>query len=260
MKQIQWLMLVIIITLSLGACGPSAASYNNDGNADFESGEFDAALEDYTAARLEDPNLAEPYYNGGNTYYRKGDLERAQLQLDQSVRRAEEEISQYTHFNLGNTFFQQENWAEAIEAYQQALRLNPDDIDAKNNLEMALKQQEQQRQQQQQQQQGGSSGQNDQQEQEQGGGQQGQQPQQGQQGQDQNDGQGQGQNEQENEGGSGGQEQQESQQPNSGSGRTELTPEEAEQLLDALGQDNQTLQERLGQRHNAQGAPPVQDW
>jgi Ca-activated chloride channel family protein len=249
-----------IISLALAACGPSAAGYNNDGNADFESGEYDAALEDYTAARLEDPNLAEPYYNGGNTYYRMGDLERAQLQLDQSVRRAEAEVSQHTHFNLGNTFFQQENWAEAIEAYKQALRSNPDDVDAKNNLEMALKQQEQQ---QQQQQQGGSSGQNEQQEQEQGGSQQGQQPQQpqqGQQGQDQNDGQGQGQNEQEEQGGSGGEEQQEDQPSNSGSGRTELTPEEAEQLLDALGQDNQTLQERLGQRYNSQGPPPVQDW
>jgi Ca-activated chloride channel family protein len=248
---------MVIIALALAACGPSAANYNNDGNADFESGEYDAALEDYTAARLEDPNLAEPYYNGGNTYYRMGDLERAQLQLDQSVRRAEAEVSQHTHFNLGNTFFQQENWTEAIEAYKQVLRSNPDDVDAKNNLEMALKQQEQQ------QQQGGSSGQNEQQEQEQDGSQQGQQPQQpqqGQQGQDQNDGQGQGQNEQDEQGGSGGEGQPEDQPSNSGSGRTELTPEEAEQLLDALGQDNQTLQERLGQRYNSQGSPPVQDW
>lgn len=255
MNRIHWLMLAIV-TIVLAACDSSAASYNNDGNTDFEAGEFDAALEDYTAARLEDPNLAEPYYNGGNSYYRMGDLERAQLQLDQSARRAEAEVAQHTNFNLGNTFYQQENWAEAVEAYKEVLRLNPDDVDAKNNLEMALKQQQQQ----QQQQQGGSSGQNEQQPQDQGGGQQGQQPQQPQQGQDQNEGQGQGQNEQEEQGDSGGQDQQEEQQSNSGSGRTELTPEEAEQLLDALGQDNQTLQERLGQRYNSQGAPPTQDW
>ena len=94
----------------------------------------------------------------------EGDLERA-LQLYLQARQLGVNDA-VLHFNLGNTFYQQENWAEAIEAYQQALRLNPDDIDAKNNLEMALKQQEQQRQQQQQQRQGGSSGQNDQQEQE----------------------------------------------------------------------------------------------
>ena len=104
MKQTQWLLLVMITFIS-AACSPSAASYNNDGNEDFQSGEYDAALEDYTAARLEDPNLAEPYYNGGNTYYRMGDLEGAQLQLDQSARRAEAEVSQHTHFNLGNTFY-----------------------------------------------------------------------------------------------------------------------------------------------------------
>lgn len=251
MKRFQWLVTMVVL-LSSTACGASAASYNNRGNEKFEAEEYDAALDDYTSARLEEPDLPEPYYNGGNAFYRKGDLDKAQLQLNQSVRRAESATAQQTHYNLGNTFFQQQNWAEAIEAYKEALRINPDDWDAKHNLELALRQQQQQQQQNQQQ---GEGGQGDQQQQDQSN-QQGDQPQQGgQQGQD-NQGQGQ-QDDQENPNGSGGQNQQQ-QQPQSG--RTELTPDEAEQLLDALGQDNQTLQDRLGQRFQSQSPPPAQDW
>lgn len=39
-----------------------------------------------------------------------------------------------------------------------------------------------------------------------------------------------------------------------------MTPDEAEQLLDALGQNSQTLQERLQQGFFAPGAPPTNDW
>lgn len=251
MKNMQWLVMAALL-LGVTACGESAARYNNRGNDDFEAAEYEAALENYTAARLEDPELAEPYYNSGNTLYRQGELDRAELQLQQAVKRANGDTAPQANFNLGNTFFQQQNWPEAIEAFKQSLRLKPDDWDAKHNLELALRQQQQEQQQQQQQQGGGSEG--DQQQPDQSG-QQGDQPQQGQQGQNN---QGQGQQQPDESQGSGGQNEQQNQQPSPG--RSELTPDEAKQLLDALGQNSQTLQERLGERFQAQSPPPTQDW
>ena len=41
-------------------------------------------------------------------------------------------------FNRGNTAFQQEDYPGAVEAYEEVLRMNPDDRDAKHNLELAL--------------------------------------------------------------------------------------------------------------------------
>ena len=67
MRYFQWLVIGLGL-ISLTACGASAARYNNRGNENFEAGEYQAALEQYTAARLENPDLAEPYYNGGNTW------------------------------------------------------------------------------------------------------------------------------------------------------------------------------------------------
>ena len=256
----KWNGLIFLVALGfLTACGSSAARYNNAGNTNYESQDYTEAVDDYIAAQRENPDLAEPYYNAGNAFQKQGNLESATMQTKQAIRQAEGDLAQNSYYNLGNSYFLTEDWPSAIDAYKEALRLNPDDQDAKYNLELALKnlqqQQQQQQQQNQQQQQGG------------GGGQQQQQPQQGggqeQQEQQQNQG---GQGEQEQPDGGGGQPEQE--QPGQGSqdqgqqagGSRGLTQQEAEQFLDALGQDSQTLQERLQQGFFAPGVPPGKDW
>lgn len=256
-RRIFVLTIIFAMLGVLTACGSSAARYNNQGNDEFESENYDEALEYYTAAKQEDPDLAEPYYNSGNTYYREGNLESAEMQTKQSIRTSERnedgQLAQKSYYNLGNSYFRAENWEEAVDAYKEALRLNPDDDEAKYNLELALKNLEQQQQQQQQ----GGGGQppppnNDQQNE----GQQGEQPNQGENGEQEQPGGG-GQPEQDEQGESGGQQQD---QPQNSGGQRGLTPEEAEQLLDALGQDSQTLQERLQEGFFAPGLPPTEDW
>ena len=253
----------LIMLVFLTACGESSAvaRYNDQGNKAFEAENYGEALENYRSAQQENPDLPQPYYNSGNTLHRQGNFESAAAQSQQAIRNAERteesELSQNSHYNLGNSYFRAENWEAAIDAYKEALRLNPDDADAKYNLELALQQlqQQQQQQQQQQEQQGG------------GGGQQQQQEQQGQ-GQEEQQEQGQGQNGEQQQPGGGGQDQQEQGQSGSGQedqpqgsgGQRGLTPQEAEQLLDALGQDSQTLQERLQEGFFAPGLPPSKDW
>lgn len=253
MKQKSQLIIILVTLTWLTACGASAASYNNAGNKDYEAQKYTEAVDDYIAAQRENPDLPQPYYNAGNAFHRQGNLESAAAQSKQAIRSAEGELAQNSYYNLGNTYFRAEDWEAAIEAYKEALKLNPEDEQAKYNLELALKNLQEQQQQMQQQQQGGSSGQSQQQQQQQQG--QGDQPQQQGQG-DQQQQQGGGQPESDEPGQSGQQPQE--QQPSGGS--RGLTPQEAEQLLDALGQNNQTLQERLQQGHFAPGLPPAKDW
>jgi Ca-activated chloride channel family protein len=151
MKRSQGFVLLVIL-IFLTACGSSAARYNNRGNKDFESQKFEEAMDDYTKAQQENPDLAEPYYNAGNTRHRQDDLGGALAQLGQSLRTADDELAQQAFYNLGNTYFRAEKWPEAIEAYKQALLLNPDDLDAKHNLELALQKQQEQEEEQQEQQ------------------------------------------------------------------------------------------------------------
>lgn len=236
---------LMMLAWAISACTSSVADYNNQGNDDFAKAAYDDALEEYGAAKVEDSTLAHPYYNSGNAYHNKGDFKQAIDQTQEALRRADDDLAQQALYNLGNSYFLTEDWAAAIKAYQDALVLDPDDQNAKYNLELALKQVERQQ-----------ANQN-------GDGQpqpsQGDQPgdsEQSQPGEGEPQGGG-GEEEDEQENGPGGEEEDEDGQGDGG-----LTEEEAEQILDNVAQDSQTLQERLNQSFDGQGRrlPPAQDW
>lgn len=65
--------------------------------------------------------------------------------LRSDMTEAEREIAELADYNLGNIAFNNNDFGGAIEAYKKALRLNPDNDKARQNLRLAqLKQQEQQ--------------------------------------------------------------------------------------------------------------------
>ena len=139
MKQQSWIIISMVTLMFLTACGPSAASYNNTGNTEYEAKNYTEAVDNYVAAQRENPDLPEPYYNAGNAYHREGNFETAAAQTQQSIRTSEGELAEHSYYNLGNTYFKVEDWQAAIDAYKEALRINPDDEQAKYNLELALK-------------------------------------------------------------------------------------------------------------------------
>jgi Ca-activated chloride channel family protein len=280
-----WLFIPILLlaALALTACGQSAEKLNNDGNEAFANQDYQGALMAYHQAQEEAPELAEPHYNEANTHYRLEDYEQAQQQIEQALVSGEDQeaLDQSSYYNLGNVFFQAEQYEAAIESYKEALRLDPTDLQAKQNLELALKQLQQQQQEQQQQQdqqnqdqqqdqQNGDQSQ-DQQNQEQQQDQQNQDQQQDQQSQDQqqdqqNQDQQQG-DQQQDDGQQDGQQdpQQQDQQPGSQAGGQlqgilGLTEEQARQLLEAAAEGTESLEEFLQQILVFPDAPPAEDW
>jgi tetratricopeptide (TPR) repeat protein len=252
----------LLAALLLSACSPSAEKLNYDGNQAFAEGNYDEAQFAYQSAAEESPDLAEPYYNLANTLYRKGGFDQAIQQIQQAISLATEgNLAQNGLYNLGNNTFNLQDWATAIEAYKQALLLNPDDQDAKYNLELALQQMQQQEQQQEEQEQN-QEGQDE--EQQEGSGQEQEQQDQGEQNQDQQGAEeqpGQGEQEEQSQGegqpeeGEGGDQPWEIPQPGE-----KMTEDQAKQLLAALLQNSQTLQEKLGEILFVRSLPPLQDW
>ncbi len=272
---------ITIVLLALGllvaACGPSAndagagntgaaARLNKQGNEAFAEGPYDQALVSYREAQGKAPELAEPYYNGSNALYRQEAYPEAGEQIKQALNQVESKsLAQNSHYNLGNVSYQTEEWEAAVQAYKQALLLDPDDHEAKYNLELALQQLQQQQQQQQQQQEQDPQ---DEQEQDEGDGEQDDQQEQdqSQEGdpqdqQDQDPEDSEDQQEQNKQGGEGQPEnegdEQGDPQPQPGQ---RMTSEQARQLLAAIAQDAETLQERLGQIFRAPNRPSAQDW
>ena len=226
------LLVLPVPPLGLAACAPAVVRHNEAGNERFADGVYERAIDEYRLAQVAEPDQAEPYYNAANAYNRTRQISAALAQTEQALKTADPELATQAWYNLGNAYFDTEQWPVAIEAYKEALRLSPGDPGAKHNLELALQRLEEQQQQEQKQQSRG--------------GQQEPTPTPA------------GETEQ-----SEGQEGDESATPQP-SGRPEenegMTPEQAIQLLKALFDDSQTLQERLREMHRVPGPPPERDW
>jgi tetratricopeptide (TPR) repeat protein len=290
MKKLLYLIPILILAVvALAGCGSSAESLNNKGNEAFVEQDYEGALTAYLQAEEDAPEVAEPHYNAANAHYRLEDYEQAQLKIEEALvgEERQENLDQNSYYNLGNVFFKGEQYEAATEAYKEALRLNPDDVQAKQNLELALRQlqqqqQEQQQQDQQQDQQNQDQQNQDQQDQDQQQDQQNQdqqdqdqqnqdqqnQDQQDQQNQDQQDQQDQQNQDQQNQDQQDQQNQdqqnQDQQQEGQADGQPQeiigLSEEQARQMFEAAAEGTESLEEFLQQIMVFPAAPPAEDW
>ncbi|MGY8822332.1 MAG: tetratricopeptide repeat protein [Candidatus Latescibacterota bacterium] len=235
--------------------GDPVASKSAQALGYFERGEYAEALQLYRDAQLERPEMSELNFNVGGTLFKNGDYETALREFEQAAGVGSDPLKAAAQYNMGNVFYQQEQYEQAVQAYRQALELNFADLDAKANLELALRQiEEQQKQEEQdkeQEQQNQEQQDEEQQEQQENSGEQDQQDQEKQE-QEQQDQQDREQQEQENSG-----EQEQDPQDAAGQEPQKISPEEAEQLLDALKDREVDAQKR---RYRATGKTRGKDW
>jgi tetratricopeptide (TPR) repeat protein len=83
-------------------------------------------------------------YNAGTAHLSAGRSDAAAL-LEQAAKDAPRELTADASYNLGNARLAAGDAAGAAEAYKQALRAFPGDLDAKYNLELALRRRERDR-------------------------------------------------------------------------------------------------------------------
>ena len=119
----------------------------------YEDSLYDESIHLYNESLKLEPNN-EYLFNLGNAYLKSGDLENAQKtysQLLNSSSTSEQQKSKAA-YNMGNLNYAEQNLGDAIKNYKEALRLNPEDIQASENLQIALAQLQQQQEKQKQQQ------------------------------------------------------------------------------------------------------------
>ena len=128
------------IALLLLACGPTPDQVNNSGHGSYANADYSAALDAYETARERVPKAGGPHYNVGNALYRMENFEESLEEYDEALKYAKGDLRSRGFFNRGNATFRTQQYAQAVEAYKEVLRMNPDDSDAKHNLELALRQ------------------------------------------------------------------------------------------------------------------------
>lgn len=130
-------LLYIGCALLLVSCNPSAAERNNVGNSLVREGLYDSAIRSYQSAQVMEPDNGLLYFNASSAYARSDRIDEAQAALDQAIQRGDDQLASAAYYNLGNLYFQLGDYEAAIEAYQEALRRNPNNEDARYNLEFA---------------------------------------------------------------------------------------------------------------------------
>lgn len=124
------------------------------GNRHYRAGRFPEAVREYEAALRKGVNSPELYYNLGTALLQLGRVEEADQHFQRAAQARDPALRQRVHFNQGYRYLEAgrrggENAVQqleaAIESYKHALRISPDDPDAKWNLELALREQEKQK-------------------------------------------------------------------------------------------------------------------
>jgi Ca-activated chloride channel family protein len=141
------ILIVPVLVANLSA-KESFKKLNDEGNDKYQQGEFEEAQRLLEEAKNEKPGDPTINFNLGSVYHQEGDYDQASERYLNAATADDSNMRSHAHYNIGNTEFRKGDYEKAVEAYKKSLGLNPDDLDAKYNLEVALRMLEQQQQQQ----------------------------------------------------------------------------------------------------------------
>jgi len=253
-KYINIALVFVLALISFVSVAQSTKKLVRQGNNQYEEGNFSEAEVQYRKALTDNPNYYKGKFNLGDAMYEQENYEESgKIFNELAERQLEPEQKSGVYYNMGNSLMSEQKYQEAIEAYKNSLRLNPDDIEAKYNLEYARKKLQDQQQQQQNQDQDKDQDKDKQDQQEQDQNKDDQQKDQDQ--KEQDDQKKQNQDQQQNDK-SDQQKQQQQPQPQ------QISKEDAQKMLDALKNDEKnTLQELQKQKAKAvKGKKSEIDW
>jgi Ca-activated chloride channel family protein len=128
--------LASILIAGIPAHGDSLYSTMQKGAAHYEQGRYDEALTSFVDAQIESPEDPQVKYNIAGTQYQMKNSEAAIKSYQDAAATARDvRLEEQSLYNIGNCLYRQGKLEESLEYYKKALDLDPNDQDAKYNLE-----------------------------------------------------------------------------------------------------------------------------
>ena len=147
MKRVFEITFILLLALSVCVSYAEAISLFDifkikQGNTLYEKGKYKEAEKKYTEVNsVKDQTQILPF-NMGDALYKQNKFEESLKNFSKSLENASDYLSRI-YYNMANSCYKMNKNDEAIKYYKESLRNDPNDMDAKYNLEFLLKKEEQ---------------------------------------------------------------------------------------------------------------------
>ena len=149
----RYQVLIITFLISITSIAQNKKSFLRDGNESYKDSSYNKAEIQYRKSLEKDQDYYNASFNLADAIYKQERYAEASALFNALKDNAptENDLAKIYH-NLGNSLFEEQKIEEAINAYKNSLRINPNDNDTRHNLALSIKQQQNQEQQNQEQQ------------------------------------------------------------------------------------------------------------
>ncbi|MCB0740595.1 MAG: tetratricopeptide repeat protein, partial [Chitinophagaceae bacterium] len=138
LKKIYFIFMFCVSAFPVVA--QSADELIQEGNAYYKKGVFQKAVERYDKALAAEPQNVKAKYNKANALFKLDKKVEAAVLYNNLIQQNKDNntLLAKAWYNKGVVLSGQNNLEESIEAYKNVLRINPNDNDARENLQKAL--------------------------------------------------------------------------------------------------------------------------
>jgi Ca-activated chloride channel family protein len=138
--KMTWIILLTVFTYA-GSYGQQqpVEKIIQTGNDFYKKQQYEEAASQYSKAIKTDSNNTTALFNLGNSQYKKNSRNEAiKTYTDITAKTKEPGLRSDSYYNTGVVLGKQQKLEESIEAYKNALRQNPENTEARENLQKAL--------------------------------------------------------------------------------------------------------------------------
>ena len=129
------------------ASAQSVRSLIRDGNSQYRNDKFSDAEISYRKALEKEGALVQGHFNLGDALHKQGKFDESVKEYEAAMSKAEQpDTKAFAQYNIGNSMMREQKYEDAVKSYIEALKINPEDEDAKYNLSYALEKLRQQQQ------------------------------------------------------------------------------------------------------------------
>lgn len=133
-------LMCFLLVVSQSAFALPFRSDLNRGNDLYKKGEYPQAGQAYNKILEKKASDLKARFNLGDSLYKEEKYKESQNVFESLTGTSvPKDLRGAAYYNLGNSFFKQEDYKSAIGAYEEALKIDPKDKDARYNLELAKK-------------------------------------------------------------------------------------------------------------------------